>query len=476
MSEHLRSSAPAAVGRAVALGIVVLLVGAFLVTRGGDDPADRTVVAYFTDASPLAVGGLVKSSGVKVGEITDIRLENDRAAVELVLDEVVLPLGEDARATIKAKSLLGERYVDIDRGRPGAPMSLPGEIPVDRTSQSTALQDVLDTVDDPTSTALAALVTTLGEGTAGQGAQVKAALAKLAPALGDLERLGRVLDEQNAVLTSVIDRVTPVAAAAAGNEGRELDRVVDASDAALAAVARERVALSEAVRRLPEALRTFRATVQEVSRLGDDASVTLRSLRPVTEQLPEISSELRTFADAADPALASLPVVLRRAEQLIDQATPLVEGLEPGVAALPSVSDTARRLVREIQPDLKVILDFAKGWALSTNGEDGLGNYFRGVAAYTPQALLQAPGIPIPGAPTTQSTAPVPGAPVPGDLLGGVDGVLGGTVSGLTESLTGGLGLTGGTQSPSGKDPNSATGLNSEQEQNLLGMLLGGAS
>lgn len=479
----MRSRNPAPVRRTyvAALAAVVALaaVGGLLVLGDGDGEDSRTITAYFEDASPLVAGNTVKSAGVIVGEITDIAVEDGVAAVTMELDPSVLPINEDATATIRAKSLLGERYVDLDPGSADASaMEMPGELSVRQTDRAVDIQDVLDSLDEPTATSLSTLLTTFGEGTAGQGRNIRKTLTALSPTLLDLDQVGAILNEQNDVLLRLLERVTPVTEALADDQGRSLDRVVAASDSALGSVAAQRQALDQALLRLPEALRAFRTTVQQVTGLGDDATATLNGLRPVTSQLPAISKELRAFANAADPALAALPGVLRRAERLIDNAAPVVEGLAPGVRGLRGASPAARRLVEEIQPNLQVILDFVRGWAMSTNGMDGLGNYFRGIVAYTPKDLLQAPGIPLaddpdipdPDDPDDEDT---PTDDLPPDVLPEGPGL-----DDLLDQLLGGLGTIGQTQ-PTGRAGvpaagGSATGLTAQQEEDLLSMLLGG--
>lgn len=453
----------------LALGVAVLLLVAATVQLSQDDDAarDHIVVAHFDDASPLVKGGTVKADGVIIGEITDIRLDGGAAAVSMRLDADALPLRNDATATIRAKSLLGERYVDIDPGSAKAgEMEAPGTITADRASSAEDLQDVLNSLDAPTSSSLAALLTTLGEGGRGQGESVRRALRRLAPTSAELADLGVILKDQNQTLAAVIDQLTPVLTALGDADGKSLDRVVAAAEVALSSVAGRRRALDLTLRRLPAALRTFRTTVTSLTGVSDDASATLRGLRPVTSKLPAIATELRSFANAADPALASLPEVLRTAETLIEKATPVVERLGPGTRSLRGVSSDSRKLLAEIQPDLQVVLDFVRGWALSTNGMDGLGNYFRGVVAYTPKDLLQAPGIPIPGADpyVPGKTDDAAGAPEAPAGTPGLDDVLGGLGVDVN-------GLLGGKQAKSG---DSATGLTQSQEGQLLELLLGG--
>ena len=414
---------------------------------GGDDVP---VTVMFTDASPLIPGNVVRMNGVQVGLIRSIELRNGQAAVRMDLDRSVLPLQADASAKIRPVTLLGERFVEIDRGSPNAAeMAAPRVIPAHRTSRAVDLDEVLNSLDDPTSTALAALVTALGEGTAGQGGKIDAALRALGPAMRDTQRLGAVLDQQNAVLDRLGRQVTPVAQAIAGGNGRDLDRLAASAERMLAAVSAERAALDAALVRLPQTLDKAQRVLLEAAGVAEVGTADLKAIRPVTGDLAEITRELDAFSAAAGPALASLPPVLNRAKALLDEAAPAVRDLRPGTAALPAVGASAHRLVGDLTPHFKTVLDFVRYWAMSTNGRDGLSNYFRAFVVTTPKSLLQIPGTGVPG-PTPKPTAEPD-----------QDAAAASTPA-LPPLLTG------------GGDSGSATGLDSEQETSLLDQLLGG--
>ena len=429
-----------------ALVVVAAAVGGYLASRSDSDTVE--VTAVFADASPLIPGNLIRMDGIEVGEIEGVTLQNGRANVQMKLDRSVLPLHQDASAKIRPVTLLGERYIDLDRGSANAPqMSSPRVIPADHTTRAVDLDEVLNSLDDPTGTALAALVTTLGEGTAGQGPDVDAALKALAPAMNDTRRLTDILNEQNGVLGQLVDRATPVAQALAGGNGQDLDKAVDAGNRMLAAVAAQRQAMQDALQQLPGTLRTAQRVLGEAAGVAEQGTPALQSLRPLTGNLADVTTELNAFADSANPALSSLPAVLDRAKGLLDQAAPLVRDLRPGGAVLPGVSASSNRLVGQLSPALGTALDFVKYWAMSTNGRDALGNYFRAFVVTTPKSLLQIPGAGLgPAASPGPAPAPSP-APVPNPPLG------------LPQP---------------GADPGSATGLTQPQENSLLGQLLGG--
>ena len=77
---------------------------------------------YHVDALFSAAGqGLIKDSDVKVhgfniGRVAGVRLSGGRALVRMAIDDGQrIPV--DARATVRPKTLFGEKFVDIDPGR-----------------------------------------------------------------------------------------------------------------------------------------------------------------------------------------------------------------------------------------------------------------------------------------------------------------------------------------------------------------------
>lgn len=439
-----------------------LLVGALGIALlgwpGGDDEQDRQVTATLADAGSLEEGNEVRSSGVRVGEIDEIKLEDGKARVTLQLDDGVLPLHEDARLQVRPVNLLGESFVDLDPGSDSAPFMNEAVIPLSHTSSAVTLQDFLSTFQAPTAAGVGTVVTGLGEGVQDSGGELALALKRLAPAMGDAAELGRVLASQNQVLDSLVARLDPVAGALATDEGRALAGLVRSTEQLLGAITADRAALEESVARLPGTLRSARLTLAELGGAARAGTPTLRAIRPVTDNLAQVTDELKAFADAADPALASLRPVLDHARDLLDQAAPVVAGLR-------SAGPDLRRAARSLKPVGRELLDehlgdvmaFVRKWALSTNGRDALGHYFRGVVYVTPETLEDLMTSFVPRGLTLPDGQTGEGDP----LIDVPDLDPGGTVGDLLDGVT-------------SKSPLNATGLTAQQEQNLLGQLLGG--
>lgn len=99
--------------------VVVGVIGIFVwltFSLGGGAPRDaKTYVLLFDSALGLGEDNAVAVAGVKVGIVKDIAVEGRRARVTVLVDPNV-PLHADARAAVRQKTLLGEKYVDLDPG------------------------------------------------------------------------------------------------------------------------------------------------------------------------------------------------------------------------------------------------------------------------------------------------------------------------------------------------------------------------
>ncbi|KAA6216364.1 MCE family protein [Streptomyces filamentosus] len=96
----------------------------------------RSYKALFTDVTGLVAGDSVRIAGVKVGEVTDVRVVDRRTAqvTFAVREDRTLP--RSATAAVKYLNMVGQRYVSLGRGTGDLAGDLTeGEtIPLDRTT------------------------------------------------------------------------------------------------------------------------------------------------------------------------------------------------------------------------------------------------------------------------------------------------------------------------------------------------------
>ena len=463
--------------RIIATAVIVALavVGCvFVLTR--PNPNRVVISAIFNDSSPLVAGNKVQLFGVQIGTIKSVSLQEGKARVDMDVDRSVLPLHADATAKIMPVSLLGERYVQLDRGSDTAPVAPEGApIPVQRTSSAVDVDQLLNTLNDPTSASLAAAVTTLGDGVAGQGNKVAAAVGALQPTMKDTGKLADLLDQQNGVLDHLIVQAQQVSSSTAP----QLGNLVDSTNKTLSTVAANRKNLDSSVGVLPSTLDSFQQTLGSLSKTADVTKTNLSSLRPLTDNLDQTSKELKGFADAAKPALKSLPDALDDANDALIQARPVVDELKPAAHDLNGIAGSAQPLAADLlrhQPGvashLENLMTAVANWAMATSNYDGLSHYFAAVVVAQPNQLANAGAGALPSGILPPNTfnpvAPDPNNPgVPsGPGLPGVPAFP--RVSPPQEQ--------GNSTPPVNNGDGGASGLSAAQEQGMFGQLLGGGN
>lgn len=208
-------------GTALKLGIVsavLLIFTAIIVIVFGQFRFENTTkyTAMFSNASGLKSGQFVRAGGVEVGKVADVKLTDDgrRALVTMQVDKS-LPLYQSTTATIRYLDLIGNRYVNLERGTgDGADQILPpgGLIPLARTQPALDL-DALIGGFRPLFRALDAekvnnIATSLLAAFQGQGGTINNILqqtAELTSTLADRDQaIGEVITNLNTTLNTVV--------------------------------------------------------------------------------------------------------------------------------------------------------------------------------------------------------------------------------------------------------------------------------
>ena len=291
------------------------------------------------DAAGLVRGNEVRIGGKRVGTIDEIhgRQGPDRpyARLELKLDKPVEPLLDDSVVTVRPRSPLGLKYLELVPGRSGRPIREGGELPLAKSVPTVELDEVLDTFDEATRKAAQRTVTGLGTGLAGRGVVFNESVA-LAPELtaraervfGNLAHPATRLRRAVLALRRVTGELSPVAPRFAS--------MFDDANTTLEALAGVRAELSELLAQAPpteavaiDALRTARPLLR-------DARLLVRELAPGVRALPTAARRLHSAIDRGIP-------VLRRAGDLADRLEEALAAVED-LAADPDTRSALTRL------------------------------------------------------------------------------------------------------------------------------------
>lgn len=88
------------------------------------------VVAIFDDAAGLKPGAAISVAGVDVGQVMGLKVAHDQAKVSLLI-RADAQIREDVRVRIRARSVLGEKYVELLPQSREAPLLQSGEVLTD---------------------------------------------------------------------------------------------------------------------------------------------------------------------------------------------------------------------------------------------------------------------------------------------------------------------------------------------------------
>lgn len=253
---------------------------------GGADTGDKpfTITADFRDVLDLVPQSGVRVNDLAVGRVTDIKLDGWNAEVTLEVNgDVDLP--DNARATIRQTSLLGEKFVSLEAPSTGGAgrLSNGDHIPLDRSGRNPEIEEVFSAASllfnggglERTNTIVKELNQTLG----GNEPEIKELLGSTEEFLGQLD------DNKEALLTS-LEKVNRLAIAT--NE--QTDAITGALDD-----------LPDALRVVNDQRDDLVTLLQALDRLSGVATGVIQESKADTvASLKALTPTLRNLATASD--------------------------------------------------------------------------------------------------------------------------------------------------------------------------------
>lgn len=161
--------------------------------------------ALFTEAGGIAVGNDVTMSGIKIGSVTDVSLENGDALVKFTTAGKY-PVGAQTTAHIRTGSLLGERVLTLESAGSGT-LSQNDVIPTSRTSSPYSLTDA---VSDLTTNTAGTDTGQLNQSLDTLSATIDQLAPQLGPTFDGLSRLSKSINGRNEDLATLLKSASEV--------------------------------------------------------------------------------------------------------------------------------------------------------------------------------------------------------------------------------------------------------------------------
>jgi phospholipid/cholesterol/gamma-HCH transport system substrate-binding protein len=291
-------------------------------------------------------GQSVVIAGIKVGEISGVKLQDGHAVVGMDVDNKYAPLiHEDSSLLLRPKTGLNDMVVEVDPGTQSSPnVNENSTIPLASTQPQVNPDEFLASLDADTQQFLKLLLANGAEAldpNQGRDVRLSNALRRLDPFARDIARISGALVQRRQNIANSIHNFQ-LLSTELGNKDQDLANFVDSSNAALGAFAREEASIRGAVQQLPSTLKVTRGALKSANSLalvsgpalkkalpGSRATgAALRSLRPLFQQTAgPIENQIRPFTTQV-----ATPVThIAQTSQGLGKATP---GLKTGFTDL----------------------------------------------------------------------------------------------------------------------------------------------
>lgn len=285
---------------AIFLAVTLTLTGVLAQTIGNITfTKTNSYRAIFTDVAGLLAATDVRIAGVKVGQVGEIKVHNEKMAeVKFTVDSKIR-LPRSSRAEIKYLNLVGGRFLTIDEG-PGSAMLPPdGTIPVSQTKPALDLDVLLNgfkplfqALNPPDVNRLAfELIQTLQ----GEGGTINELLLRTAS-------LTNTVADKDALIGSVIGNLNTVLATVDERED-QLDQLIVQLQRLFAGLAQDRKAIGD--------------SLNGIDLLAGDLAGLLKDVRPALkpdiEYLNSIAGQLNSQRPELTKQLRDLPVRVNEA-------------------------------------------------------------------------------------------------------------------------------------------------------------------
>jgi phospholipid/cholesterol/gamma-HCH transport system substrate-binding protein len=315
-----------------AVGVVLALFTAFIAVVFGQMRFDRTsdYSAEFSSVSGMRAGQFVRASGVEVGKVKDIRLVDGGRKVHVDFSiERSLPLYQSSTARIRYLNLIGDRYMELERGEgEGADRTLPpgGFIPLSHTQPALDLDALIGgfkplfrALDPKKVSTLATSIVTVFQGQGGTISDLLDQTAQLTSTIAERDQaIGEVVKNLNTVLDTTV------------RHRKEFDQTVDNFEKLITGLNNNADTLADGVAHISNAAGT----------LGDLLAENRPLLQKTVDYTEGLAQSLIDRRDDIDKTLQETAPAAKRFGRVgsygdffnfyICDATFLLNGLQPG--------------------------------------------------------------------------------------------------------------------------------------------------
>jgi len=380
-------SNPVLIGALAVLVMVVAVVLAFQANNGLPFVPRYTLYIQAPNAEELVHGAEVHMGGSLIGTVRKVTAARDRtgqpiAVIDAELNKSAAPLPIDTHFTIRTKSSISEKYLEVTLGHSRHTWPNGATVPLGHTSATVDIDQVLSMFTPPTRTAVADTTLGFGQALAGRGSGLNQAIGAFVPLVQSLAPVMHNLASPRTNLKGFLDGLGNFVGALVpvSQQQAELYTNLDTTFKALASVATPY--LQDWIRQTPP---TFQSVISDGPKIGSFAKDTgqlFADLKPGFATLPTTSAQL---AAAFQAGARTLPGTVQLAQQTTALAHSLYQfGNDSTVqAGLSRLAQTGQSLQQPLafltpaQTTCNYMTLFLRNLASSLSDNTGVGTVLR---------------------------------------------------------------------------------------------------
>ena len=277
--------------------VVMSVLTAFMVMifseyRGGSSSGYSAV---FADVSSLEPGDTVRISGIRVGQVSSVRLTGVKTAVVGFDVDSTVVLTTGTKAVVRYLNLVGDRYLElVDGPGPTTVLLAGGQIPVERTVPALDLDALLGglkpVIQGVNPADINALTSSLVQVLQGQAGTMESLFSRTSSFTSALADNGHILED-------LIDNLN-VAMGTMARDGAEFSELVDGMERLATGLAAEREPIGAAIDALSsgtsslldllsEARPPLAGTVDQLNRLAPALDSKKERIETALQKAPE---------------------------------------------------------------------------------------------------------------------------------------------------------------------------------------------
>ena len=310
------------------LVITILLTIGLIVLMGKIRPFRKgyEMKATFHHAGGLAPGDEVQLAGMKVGEVTDLVLKEDKIVVTLWVRPGTR-IREDSVVTVSQASIMGGKYVAISLGSPSSPQVPPGS--------------VIDGIDPTEMGDVIAKVKELGD-------DIQDAIRRLT------KSFTRTADTFTATVEDNRENIKTLISSL-----KEIAEKIESGEGTIGKLVQEEEVYNDLKEAVKEAKKVACKASKTIEKVGPDLESTMKSVKVITKRLEEGEGTIGKLLVSEE--------MYDKAVDTIDSAKTTLVSAKSTMGSIEETSDNAGKIVKKMN-QIRTVLGYDGDYVSGENG------------------------------------------------------------------------------------------------------------